>query len=463
MEYYFKALRHYADFSGRASRKEYWMFFLFYVISLFAVSLVGVLIGTAINKYIPQAYAILLLWLYLYAIAVPFLAIAVRRLHDSGRSGWWMLLALFQVLNSIIRNMDDVEYGLKIFVAILAIAAGICILIFMLLPGSKGKNQYGANPDNIIAYGKRVFAKSTGLALVIATAVSFVIVVCVPLIHNHFMVPLEYFFSWWFLINNLGIFLIIAAGILLLFKKDRTKEVGILLSSAAVINLILITLRYIWNGDIPDEFRTVVMLNLVLGLLTAIALLMTGTVLIQQGIKRQIINISAKTAAIALIIVHSLMIMKIVYNFMTDMNLLVAEMFNILSPVAFLVFARYLLLPHDTLPTETSVIDDADMKKPVYTQTEDVPNKNMHFAFAIVNIVVGVIFMFSFFIMIVQASAYSLVPSIVMFLVSLFLWVVGFVYLVKRYSGSQSIRILNIVATVISFILLAIVIIGMIV
>ncbi|MDR1197736.1 MAG: DUF805 domain-containing protein [Prevotellaceae bacterium] len=463
MEYYFKALRHYADFSGRASRKEYWMFFLFYAVSVFAVALVGVLIGTTINKYVPQAYATLLLMMYIFAVTVPFLAISVRRLHDSGKSGWWMLLALFQVLNSIVRNMRDVENGLKIFVAILAIAAGICILIFMLLPGIKGKNRYGANPDNITAYGKRVFEKSTGLALVIAMAVIFAVAVLIPLLK--FYAPLNNFFNPYFLINNLGIFLIIAAGILLLLKKDRTKEVGILLSSAAVISLILLILSYILSGsNISDEIRTVYMLNSVLNLLTDVALLMAGTVLIQQGIKRQIININAQTAAIALIIVQSLVIVRIVYNFMTDTNLLVADMFNILEPVAFLVLARYLLLPHDTLPSETIVTDDADtdMKMPVHTQTENVPHGKMHFIFAIINIVVGVIFLFSSVIVLVQRSADAIVGCILL-MISLFMWIVGFVYLVKRYSCSQAIRILNIIAAVISLILMIFVLIGIIV
>ncbi|MDR1347156.1 MAG: DUF805 domain-containing protein [Prevotellaceae bacterium] len=450
MEYYFKALRHYADFSGRASRKEYWMFFLFYVISVFAVALVGVLIGTAIHKYIPQAYGSLLLMLFFYAVSVPFLAIAVRRLHDSGKSGWWMLLALFQVLNSIVRDMDDVESGLRIFVTILAIAAGICILIFMLLPGSEGKNRYGANPDNITAYGKRVFTKSTGLALVIAMAVSFAVAVFIPL---HFMEPLAHFFNPYFLINNLGVFLIMAAGILLLLKKDRTKEVGILLSSAAVIGLLLILNRIFSAGNIPDEIRTVVILNSVLNLLTNAALLMAGTVLIQQGIKRQVININAQTAAIALIIVQSLMIVSIVYNFMTNMDTLVIHMFDIFSPVAFLVLARYLLLPHDTLPSETIVTDDAYMKMPAHEQTENVPHSKMHFTFAIINIVVGVIFLFSSVIVIIQQPDNAL-AGFIFLPVSLFLWIVGFVYMAKRYSCSQAIRILNIIAAVISFILI---------
>ena len=71
-------LSQYATFSGRASRSEYWWFFLFQVLVLIAASILG-----------DAAYSIVVLGLLL-----PALAVATRRLHDIGRSGWWQLLML---------------------------------------------------------------------------------------------------------------------------------------------------------------------------------------------------------------------------------------------------------------------------------------------------------------------------------------------------------------------------------
>ncbi|MDR1554344.1 MAG: DUF805 domain-containing protein [Prevotellaceae bacterium] len=448
MEYYFKALRHYADFSGRASRKEYWMFFLFYVASVFAVALVGVLIGTAIKVYIPQYYARILLMFYMIAVTVPFLALSVRRLHDSGKSGWWMLLGLFQVLNAFVNGLPHDDETSKTIAQILAVAAGICILIFMLLPGREGKNRYGANPDNIIAYGKRVFAKSTGITLIIAMSI-FIVNAVIPLIRYYMNMQQEHNFNLYFLIDNLPILLIMAAGILFVFKKDMTKEIGILLSAAATMQIILFVLFYTSLSKIVDEISIEIMLNTVLNILGNAALLIAGTALIQQGIKRQMINISVRVAAICLIIAYSLSIVFMVYNCMTNPELHVISIFYIVSPVAFFVLARYLLLPHDTMLSETSVIDDNGAKF-VQRQTVQTPHGIMHFAFAIVNIVVGVIFLFAGIIALVQTGD---AVVIVILALGLFLWIEGFVYLVKREYGSQALRILNIIAAVISFIL----------
>ena len=92
LTYYFTEVvtRHYADFKGVATRKQYWLYTLFYVIILFAFSCMGLLLGI---DYESLGYG----WLFALAslaLCIPSLAIAVRRLHDIGKSGWWLLIVL---------------------------------------------------------------------------------------------------------------------------------------------------------------------------------------------------------------------------------------------------------------------------------------------------------------------------------------------------------------------------------
>ncbi|MER7696280.1 MULTISPECIES: DUF805 domain-containing protein [unclassified Streptomyces] len=111
MDWYLAVLKNYAGFSGRARRKEYWMFALIsFVISL-VLSIIGGLIGADFLSYI-----------YTVAILVPTLAVGVRRLHDTGRSGWWLLIGLIPLVGAII------------------------LIVFLASEGKPETNQYGVNP-----------------------------------------------------------------------------------------------------------------------------------------------------------------------------------------------------------------------------------------------------------------------------------------------------------------------------
>ncbi len=81
MEYFLGAIKQYATFTGRARRKEFWMFILFYIIFSIVVGIVDSIIGSQVLTLI-----------YSLGLFVPSLAIGARRLHDTGRSGWWQLL-----------------------------------------------------------------------------------------------------------------------------------------------------------------------------------------------------------------------------------------------------------------------------------------------------------------------------------------------------------------------------------
>lgn len=112
--WYVAAIRKYAVFEGRAERKEYWMFFLFNFIFIFAAFFVDAIIA-------PESEVGFVYFLYGGATFVPGLAIAVRRLHDTGRNGGWVFIGLIPLLG---------------------------LVLFILLAGESqsGPNQYGPHP-----------------------------------------------------------------------------------------------------------------------------------------------------------------------------------------------------------------------------------------------------------------------------------------------------------------------------
>lgn len=123
MNWYLDALKQYAVFTGRARRKEYWFFVLFNIIIFIVLSLVDQALG--LRGFV--ATLGLLSSLYWLAVIIPTIAVAVRRLHDIGRTGWWLLLAFIPVIGSVV------------------------LLVFALLDSQPGANQYGPNPKGVEA------------------------------------------------------------------------------------------------------------------------------------------------------------------------------------------------------------------------------------------------------------------------------------------------------------------------
>ena len=124
MNWYFEVLKKYAVFSGRARRKEYWMFFLFNII----IALVLVFIDGATGPARGSGIGLGPLYgLYVLATLIPSIAVSVRRLHDTNRSGWWLFLSLVPLIG------------------------GIAIFVFMCQDSQQGENQYGPNPKAVMA------------------------------------------------------------------------------------------------------------------------------------------------------------------------------------------------------------------------------------------------------------------------------------------------------------------------
>lgn len=101
MNYYLKVLQNYANFDGRARRSEYWYFVLFNIIISFTLSYVGIMMGTTILSNI-----------YTLAVLIPGIAVAVRRMHDVGKSGWYVLIPIYNLVLACTEGTSgDNEYG----------------------------------------------------------------------------------------------------------------------------------------------------------------------------------------------------------------------------------------------------------------------------------------------------------------------------------------------------------------
>lgn len=117
VNYYTDVLKKYADFSGRARRQEYWMFFLFNAAAAIILIILDLVLGTY-----PLLYG-----LYALAVFLPNLGVTVRRLHDTGKSGWWILIGIIPVIGFI------------------------WMIVLLATAGQQAPNQYGPDPKVLAA------------------------------------------------------------------------------------------------------------------------------------------------------------------------------------------------------------------------------------------------------------------------------------------------------------------------
>ena len=111
MNWYLEVLKKYTVFTGRASRTEYWMYSLVNVIIGFVLMFLGL---------------DMVLWIYTLAVLLPGLGVAIRRLHDTGKSGWWLLIGFIPLIGVIV------------------------LIVFLVTDSQQGDNQYGSNPKGVI-------------------------------------------------------------------------------------------------------------------------------------------------------------------------------------------------------------------------------------------------------------------------------------------------------------------------
>ena len=119
MEFFTRAYKNYANFSGRDTRQEYWMFYLFYMIASIVLAVIDEILGTGG----------LFAGLFALGSLVPSLAIAARRLHDIDKSGWWQLILLIPIIGVIV------------------------LIVFLATKGNEGANRFGPARVSTIEVG----------------------------------------------------------------------------------------------------------------------------------------------------------------------------------------------------------------------------------------------------------------------------------------------------------------------
>ena len=122
MNWYIKVLKQYTRFNGRARRKEFWYFNLI----SFLISLVLAFLDTLLLLGLGSTDRGLLLSIYVLGTLLPSYAVTIRRLHDVGKSGWWLLIGLIPLIGSLV------------------------LLCFWLQDSEPGANRFGRNPQELI-------------------------------------------------------------------------------------------------------------------------------------------------------------------------------------------------------------------------------------------------------------------------------------------------------------------------
>jgi len=118
MKWFVAALKKYADFSGRAQRAEYWYFILFYLLILIGLTIVDSISGSYDTKTGMGAFGAI----FTLVMLIPSIAVGARRLHDTDRTGWWLLIGLVPLVGAIV------------------------LLVFTVQNGTPGANRFGPDP-----------------------------------------------------------------------------------------------------------------------------------------------------------------------------------------------------------------------------------------------------------------------------------------------------------------------------
>lgn len=162
MEWALLPLKRYAQFSGRSRRKEFWLWVLFVLIVSIILSIVDKALGlggaTSVGadplapgttgfNYGAAVRGGLLANLFALAVLVPNLAVAVRRLHDTDRTGWWLVVPLGLLLLGTALTFAAPPVGAILL--LLGGIAAIALLVFYILPGTAGPNRFGPDPKGV--------------------------------------------------------------------------------------------------------------------------------------------------------------------------------------------------------------------------------------------------------------------------------------------------------------------------
>lgn len=141
MEWAMLPLKRYAEFAGRSRRKEYWSYVLLLICIGIVIGIVEAILGLAnmVGPYGPLSA------LFALATFIPSLAVGIRRLHDTDRSGWWLLIGYGPLAFALaLLAAGNMQFGMMLLWA--AAIGFLALLVLMVLEGSQGTNQFGPDP-----------------------------------------------------------------------------------------------------------------------------------------------------------------------------------------------------------------------------------------------------------------------------------------------------------------------------
>ena len=116
--YYIEGFKRYVDFTSRSSRKQYWYFLLWDTIVSMVIGIVSAIVFSGMGTI----WSTPLIWAYDLIIIIPSISLGIRRLHDIGKSGWWMLISIIPLIGAII------------------------LIVWAIKAGDPGANAYGPSP-----------------------------------------------------------------------------------------------------------------------------------------------------------------------------------------------------------------------------------------------------------------------------------------------------------------------------
>ena len=261
MKWFIKAFRQYADFSGRASRQEFWMFVLFNLLFAMAWAFVaGLLTGLLGDSFDHDSDRLIFMYkliaIYYAVTTVPAMAVGVRRLHDTGRSGWWMLIGLVPLVG------------------------GIWLIVLMCSDDNPGDNRYGSPPDGTTGNVPKYDLRQKALMWLTAFAV-FSIYMCllnlVDVFSNRWYTGTDQLNMLLTLLGNFSVSVsFIIMGIAFLQKRDHSRTVGGWIIATYVL-LLIMEIR--WATVITDSH---IDMRFVLNIMLFLAFILYGGLLLAR-------------------------------------------------------------------------------------------------------------------------------------------------------------------------------------
>lgn len=312
-------MRHYADCNGRANREEYWMYVSFYIIfSIVWVMLIGIIF--AIFNLHPGGIMRASM-MYTFLLALPGLAVSVRRLHDTGHSGWMLLLTLIPV------------------------AGAIWMLVLMVSKGQEEANQYGPNPGSSPeTFSERRKLKSAGVAFIVAT---FAVIVSICLHHLFVFRTGGYIFTdYSFYVQHL---LMLATGIYLYRSRSIQEVTG---NTRKAMLLLLATQAFVVLGYIKSGMTLGIRTYTLLSILMMVSLIVFALLNLYASLHKSLIRI----ASIAVVVFATLTPLWQYFAIRSHSEL--KNMADLFAGIGVMVYAAYIVLAITFYPSEKETAAD---------------------------------------------------------------------------------------------------------